>query len=135
MPGDGQRSPTSTKMANAIKSSIAMPLILTYWLAATVISIAAMLMYDPYIEAAKLGFAPLLPFFPLLVVTGFAFSPTTNPVPIGIVLCVFVYPTFFIFLTNLTRRFSFPPVAVGLVGGIVNGVLAGACFRAMIRSL
>lgn len=122
-------------MANARKSSIAMPLILTYWLAATVVSIAAMLMCDPYPEAVKLGFAPLLPFFQLLIVTGFALCPATNPVPIGIVLCVLVYPTFFIFLTDLARRFSLHPVAVGMVGGIVNGVLAGACFRAMIRSL
>ena len=114
---------------------IALRLIAGYWIAATIVSVAAVVIFDPSADAAMLLFVPLMPLLPLLTLVGLALSPTVNPVPIGLVLSALVIPSIFIGLCWIARRFSLPPVAVGVIAGLANGVFAAVCFRAMVRSL
>ncbi|QDS93242.1 hypothetical protein FF011L_20040 [Roseimaritima multifibrata] len=122
-------------LANGRPPRIALPLIASYWIAATFVSGVAVLIFDPFDGASKLIFSPLLPLLPVLMFVAFGFSPPVNPFPIGIVFSALIFPSVFIGLCSIVKRFSIPAVAVGVCAGLANGVLTAACFRAMIRSL
>lgn len=121
--------------SNATRSPIAVKLVASYWLTAAIVSLFAVVVYDPNANIAQLAFVPLLPLLPVLTLVAFSRTPPINPLPLGLLLALLVYPTIFISLAKVTRLLNAAPVAVGVLGGLVNGILAGGCFRAMIRSL
>ncbi len=122
-------------MEKSIRSSDAVPLILAYWTTATGVSLVSLLIYGGSDNAAAILVAPLFPLIPLIAVVAYGLAPSANSVPTGVVLCILLYPVLFISLVNITRRYSLRPTHVGITGGIINGVIAGACVFAMIRSM
>ncbi len=99
------------------------------------VSLIAVLVYDPSAHVSRLAFVPLLPLLPLITLVALANTPPVNPLPLNLMLASLLYPTIFIALAKVTRLFRTSPITVGTVGGLSNGALTAVCFRAMVYSL
>lgn len=122
-------------ISDTTKSPVAVKLVVSYWLTATMVSLIAVLVYDPSANVSRLAFVPLLPLLPLFTLVALANTPPVNPLPLSLMLASLLYPTVFIALAKVTRLFRTSPITVGILGGLSNGALTAVCFRAMVYSL
>lgn len=110
-------------------------LVVSYWLTATLISVIAIIYIKPTASMTPLFLAPLLPTLPIALLTSLVLPPTANPLPLSFLLAVIAYLAIFVALTKSTRTLNAPPLAVGLLAGVVNGLCVAFSVQVLVSTL